>query len=405
MRGLAFLLIAAARGFAQDQAQDPAIDRLLAAPERADIRWAISIPSPTLTAFQRLSTRISIRVDGKEIAKREGKGEFLFAAEFKDSAHRTYRTQSRVNLQDYEKATSSQELECALQIFVLPGNYDLSLIVLEPATEKFSVAHRTLHVAPLSNDPLPDLWKRLRAVDFIDIPDAPDRWFLPGERGRLFLEAAGSGARLEILANITPTETSRRQGRTYGRNMDVIVPALKILSRIEGVSKNVTVVDVARRRVTYEQHEARDVNWEAMKQGLGDPNKIAAAELKDREKNAQFFATEAVRRAKPENGRLPVLIVLSGPVTFTTHQEMRPIDAPPNARVFYLRFQTIMPASLIATQPALRSGPRPPEIMFPRITSDELQRTLKALQPRVFDLYSAMDFRKALAAILREIGQ
>src|SRR5579883_271251 len=170
-RGLAIAWLSAVPIFGQ------LADKLLAGPEHADIRWAITIPQPALTPFQRYATRISIRVDGKEIARRDGKGEFLFAAEFKDSSNRPFRTQSRVNLEDYQKATAQHELECAVQLFILPGDYEISLGVIEPSTEKSSVTHRTLHVAPLANDPLPGLWHGMPPVEFIDFPDAPDRWF------------------------------------------------------------------------------------------------------------------------------------------------------------------------------------------------------------------------------------
>jgi hypothetical protein len=407
--GCTFLLFLAAGPLL---AQDPPLDRLLAGPERTDLRWTVSIPPAALSNFQRLWVRIAIRVDGKEIEKRNGTGAFLFAAEFRDSADKPYRTQIRVDLNDYQKATAQHELECVLQAFVLPGVYNLSLAAIEPSTEKLSLTHRTLRVAPLNNDPLPDAWRDFPAVDFIDIPELPDGWFLPNERGRLFLQVENHRpARIEILANVSPTETSRRQGRAYNRNMDAILPAIKILSRI-GVrdgSKNVAVIDVARRRVSYEQSGRRELDWPALKQALDadNPNKIDAGSLKERDQDAQFFVSEATRRAVAAPGEQRILIVLSGPVTFTTHQEIQPIEGSPgpHARVYYLRFK---PSPLNGFAGSLSAPVRrgPGGVPFPAppvVANDELERTLKPLQPRLFDIYSPVDFRKALAAILKEI--
>jgi len=385
-------------------AQNGSLDRL---PERSDLRWAISISPPVLSNFQRLRMRITIRIDGKEIESRKGRGEFVFAAEFRDASGNPFRTRTQVELSEYQKATSRHELECTLQAFVLPGDYRISLAVMESSTGQASVAHRAIHVSAPNNDPLPDAWRNLPAVEFIDAPDTPDLWFLPDERGRLALAAENRGPlRVEILANISPSEGSRRQGRAYDRNMISILPAMKILSRIalRSGTKNVTAVDVARRRVTYEQRDIESIDWPALKAALEsqNPNKIDARSLRDRDQNAQFFIDQAVRRASPGGAGEPVLIVLSGPLVFATHQEMRPIEAPPKARVFYIRFQGITPAAFFASQGGGRdTAPRP----LPSAFTDELERTLKPLQPRLFDIYSPGDFRKALAAILQEIEQ
>jgi hypothetical protein len=396
-------------------AQMAALDRMLAGPERADLRWTVNIPPAALSNFQRLSIRMSVRVDGKEIAIRNGKGAFLFAAELRDASNTPYRTHIKVDLADYEKATSQHELECVLHAFVLPGVYNVSLAAIELSTEKLSLTHRTVKVAALSTDPLPDAWRDLPPVDFIDVPDEPDRWFLPGERGRLFLPVKNRRpVRVELVANIAPSEASRRQGRAYTRNMDSIIPALKILSQLEprDGSRNIAVIDVERRRVSYDRS---DLNWSMLKEAMeaDDPNKIDAGSLKDRDQNAQFFVDQVTQRAARETAltnksEKRVLIVLSGPVLFRTHQEIRPMQVSASMPVFYLRFQAVLPSAVMVNQATVPRSrfPQPPiGPIPPRIFADELERTLKPLQPKLFDIYSPADFRKALAAILHEIEQ
>jgi hypothetical protein len=395
------LMLAAAGSLAAEEIK---LDRLLAGPERSEVRWAVSVPQPVLTPFQRLYTRISMRVDGKEIVKRNGNGEFLFAAEFRDSSQRVFHTQIRANLPEHHNATAQQELECAVQAFVLPGVYDVSLAVVETTTEKVSLTHRTLRVPPLSGDPLPDLWQRLPEIEFVDVVEPPDDWYLPRERGRLSLTTGSEHPqRLEILANITPTEVSRRQTRAYNRTMEALLPSLKVLSRIDvgAGSKHVALVDVGRRTVRYEQDVLRRLDWMAMKEALheADPNKIDAAALKDRSHNASFFVDQADKRATPATtaGGNPVLVVLSGPLAFTSHQDIQQVQPPPNTRVFYLRFEPL-PSNSFAIGPNHT-------FVAPNLPIDDLERTLKPLQPKLFDIYSPMDFRRALAAIVHELGR
>jgi hypothetical protein len=76
--------------------------------------------------------------------------------------------------------------------------------------------------------------------------------------------------------------------------------------------------------------------------------------------------------------------------------------------VFYLRFQAVFPAAFIANQSPLVQRGRPPAPdprPLPRVLIDELEHRFKPLQPHLFDIYTPGDFRKAVAAILREIAR
>ncbi len=335
-----------------------------------------------------------MRVDGKEISNRNRKGELVFMAEFRDASKKPYRSTMKVNLEEYSKANSHHELECVLHAFVLPGEYDLSLGVFEPATEKRSVTHRVLHVPAPANDPLPELWAKLPPVQFVDLPEPPDRWFLPDDRERFaFPIKPRRAVRLQVLANVSPSETSRRQRRSFDRNMEAIIPALKILSQID-VPRDFAVVDVARRRVEFEQHDRGPLDWAALRQKLQEdsPNKIDAGSLRDRDQEAQFFSDQAARLASGPPDERRVVVVLSAPLTFQTHQDVQALERSGDARVYFLRFQTLR----IFTAP---------QGQLPAMPADDLSRVLKPMQPKVMNLYSAMDFRKALAAILKEIEQ
>jgi hypothetical protein len=107
------------------------------------------------------------------------------------------------------------------------------------------------------------------------------------------------------------------------------------------------------------------------------------------------------------------LIVLSAPMSFGSGEDLHPIKAAkdPNQRLFYIRYRS----------PAPRVFPPPEESPFgrqrgamgrglPRPTPyapqlDSLEGTLKPLDPRLFDVETPEQFRKALAAILGEIAR
>src|SRR5579872_6406794 len=213
-------------------AQEQSLERILAGPERSDLRWNIAISPPVLSNYQRIVVRVALRVDGKEIVERAGHGGLVLAAEIRDGDGKPYRTRQIVNLADFKNATSRHELETVLHAFLLPGEYKISLAAVELSTKKISVAHRTLRVSPLNNDPLPAAWRDLPSVDFVDFGDMPDRWYLPTDRRHLSLSVK-SPISLRILVNVSPSAQRTRQRRAFNASMGAIIPALRVLSQID----------------------------------------------------------------------------------------------------------------------------------------------------------------------------
>ena len=84
------------------------------------------------------------------------------------------------------------------------------------------------------------------------------------------------------------------------------------------------------------------------------------------------------------------------------------LDGPTDARVFYIRYK---PAPRIIVgrpdDPDLRRGRMPTVDLRTDLLSqiDQLEPLLKPLEPRLFDVSTPEQFRKALAAILAEIAK
>ncbi len=125
-------------------------------------------------------------------------------------------------------------------------------------------------------------------------------------------------------------------------------------------SINVTLLDLERRKVSFNQEEVGKLDWTRLRAALldNDPNQIDVHALENHEQNAQFFVSEIRKRLESteQNGDVPlgltadaarVLIVLSGPMAFPKGQDLRPIEAAPEpgVRVFYIRYFPPMPDS------------------------------------------------------------
>jgi hypothetical protein len=317
-----------------------------------------------------------------------------------------------------------------MSLFVLPGDYNLRLAVYASATGEHSVKQEKLHVAPLKNDPLPEMWRDLPPVEFIDATEPPDSWYLPSMTGRFHLSLATTKpVRVEVLVNMTPSERLAGSSRAQNRNLGALIPALKAISQIDvhGGAMNVELLDLSRQRVTFHQDDVRTLDWPAMRAGLTEakPGVIDIQSLEHRKENAGFFVSE-VSRIVERSASAPAraLIVLSGPVEFEGGQDLQPIAVtpPPGLRVYYIRYRVPPPRFIVRDDPNDVTGRQPPMMRgggrngrgpqgnlpggpFRPVIVDQLEGTIKPLTPRLFDVNTAEEFRKALAAILGDIAR
>jgi len=386
---------------------------------QTSLRWSTRVLPVLLSVHQRLLTRIQVQLDGAEAARRRGEGSLIFYFQLTDSQGHVYQDHTTYDLEKVESGLRAQDLVCTESAFVLPGDYAVSLAIYNTATREHSVKRNKLHVAPLRSDPLPQAGRDLPAVEFIEASDPPDRWFLPKEHGRLHLPVDSSRPlHIEVLANLTPTQAA---GRLYGlqdRNYGVLLPALKVISQLSGqqLSKNFSLLDLSRRKEVFHQEDVDELDWPAIKSSLSNAGSgsIDVKSLADRQHNAAFFVREVGKRlaaAKPKQA----LIILSGPMVFETAQDLSgtELQAAPGARVFYIRLQSI---ALARPRPGADMGRRsmgrlsnpsersPNGELMGRLFIDQLEPTLKAIDPKVFDVASADQFRKALAAIIDELS-
>jgi hypothetical protein len=426
LRFLVPVLIASVAALAlngQDKpAFDPALpaipfDRWLAEHDQARFRWSARISSVALANSQRLRARVEIEVDGNELVKRRGEGELVFFVEFKDGDRRIFGTHQAIPLREVTDSAAKSNFVYSQSALVLPGEYRVDFAILDTKTSEHAAIERPLHIAPLRSDPLPDSWRGLPAVEFTAPADPPEAWFEPYLAGRLHLPVeTRRPVRVEVLVNASPSAIGPRfrTGQVNNRSLADLLPALKVISQVElddGVL-NVSVLDLTRRQVLFTQDhlnpQSQPLDWTRLRPALleADPNKIDVRDLAHHQENAQFFVEEVRRRIVAECA----LIVLSGPMEFASGDDLRPIElaAKPPGRVFYIRYHPL-PVVVNATPPRSmrpnrgRGFPQP-GIFVPE-PADALEPLLKPLQPRLFDVNTAEQFRKALADLMKEIAR
>ena len=419
MRILCLSLFIATISSGQQGLPDPAFNKIpfgewLKGGGEAHIRWSVRAMPAHLTVHQRLSTAISVRVEGAEFVKRTKPGQLVVFMEIRDRDDHTYRMHRELRLGELKKPSVLASVDFEQSTFITPGFYDIAAAVYDVESKEHSLKRIKLRVQELPHDPLPGAWRDLPKVEFADDSDPPDRWYLPQVSSRLHLPVqTDEPVRVEVVLNESATATVQgRSGRVSRRNLGTLIPALKVLSQIKLLngSMNVTLLDLERRKVDFSQEAIDKLDWTRLRTALteNDPGLINVHELANREQNAQFFISEIRKRLDAAR----VLIVLSSPMAFGRGEDLRPIDAipEPGKRIFYIRYN---PA-----RPTVRSGgpvefgrgnsaggSTSPILRPPPIAEDSLVGTLKPLAPRLFNVATPADFRSALAAIMRDISQ
>jgi hypothetical protein len=415
------LLIAFAASPSATRAQTDAIfsqipfDHWLSEGDQSHMRWNVRMSEPELSTHQRLVAGVYVDVDGAELARRRGKGQFLVLVQITDEKGRVWQNHQEMDLEHMEEGMKTNDAVFSQLVFLLPGDYRVATAIFDNATGEHGVTTRKLHAAALKKDPLPGAWRDLPAVEFIAPSMPPDSWYLPTVEGKLRLAVeTHEPVHVDLVVNLTPSERLEGSTRVQNRDFGVLLPAAKVLSQVDwgDATFSLALLDLARRRVTYQQ-DMPGFDWSKAGGSLAEvnPGIIDVKSLENRGYGAEFFLDEirrGIAASRPGPRRSLVMIVLSSAVQFASGQEVHPLalDGPTNAKVFYVRYRPL-PQIVMGPAVASRRGRMPNANFSTRGYGgiDQLEPLLRPLEPRLFEISTPEQFRKTLATILAEIAK
>lgn len=435
------------------------------APEHSPIKWEVHLLPPQLSAHQRLIERVQAVVPGGELEKRRGRGELVLLARFEDFDGRQWRSGSRLNLVSVQAGVKSQELTFTTAAFVKPGDYQVLIALIDTYTMEHDFTRRTLHVAPLKGDPLPEAWLGLPSVEVLPAVDGPNAWFLPEVKGLLHLPVGAKELaqparvdvkeppqlarvevkeppRVDLLVNMTPSERLGSSAGALRRNMSAVIPAMKVLSGLNGKLQSISaaVIDLTRHRIGFETPNAAALDWSALGKVLAENNPavIDAKSLARQSSMREYFAGEAARRAG-DSGPPRWLIVLSGPLFFSDQEEtpMPVLPPDPNRHIVYMRFAAGFGSSGFGP-PGFGNGPLGgspgpgPDVQIAPVrrvhgpmpgfgtvlpggpgrgrgeaeahSPDDLERVLKLMGAQIVTVTTPESFRRTVASLIADIA-
>ena len=269
--------------------------------EQAHIKWTGETSQPVLSPHLRLRSAISIKIDGRELAARRGRGQMGMLIQIRDSRGALWQTHDAIALRAVQDSITRNNVEYIQPFFVAPGDYEVSLAIVDTATREHSTVRRKLHVPGAKNPALSDAWRSLPPIQFIFANQSPDSFFIPNVKESLGIAAHPQHpSTVDILLNLTPTERLSGSNRSRDLNYSLLIPAMKVLAGADwgDAPVRVSFLDLANRKVAFDQQHVKSIDWETAKGSLAAvaPGIIDVKALEYRRFSANFFVQEVAKR-------------------------------------------------------------------------------------------------------------
>jgi hypothetical protein len=412
LRILAFLVIAVGAGSTPPvNAEEPSTDSVFAdAPfdkwtaqgNHQDMAWQVQMSADRLSFHQRLIATIQVQVPGPELLKRSHDDHITLLVEVRNGQGVSVRNFGLLELNNLKPEMKRSDVEFSWQAFAVPGQYELSVALWDKKSGEHNFLRRLFHVDAYRNDPLPEMWRGLPAFEFWGTKrDGPDYMFHADIEGRPNLAlATRRPIEMEVLFDMSPSaEIFRGSYGYYNHYLSAALPTFKIFNQINlnNGSRHAATVDLVQRHIVFEQDDGKELDWAVLGKTLlpdSGPGTVSVKDLKNRQQSPVYLREEIVRRLKTEaepatkTGESPlhVFVVLGSPMDFYTFPKLPEIETGEerDCVIYYLQFEF--------TQ---REG----------ITGaiGNVEKMLKPLKIRSFEVRSADDVRRALAKMLEEL--
>jgi hypothetical protein len=363
--------------------------------------WDTSVYFIGLSNHQRLVARVVMDVNIKALAKRGTEGNILGLVQITDASGKTYRHYGKLDVGGVNAEGNGNNVIDYWDVFVLPGTYTVDMAVYHTATKEHNFIQRKLKVPPLKHDPLPQAWRDLPAVEFVDPAKPPDKetFFHPDIRGKLYLPLA-THTRIELHAvlDLTPSELFAGSQNRYNRYLIGAVPAFKVFSQIDvqNGTLDMAILDLEQQQVTFEQKNVKTLDWPALKTALSamGPATVNVKTLEVRQPSPAFLRDEVARRlnapeATPQSSHpFQAFIIFGSSLTDYSFKHLQENLLPENCncRVYYLEYDFSRTNSQFSA-------------------TNNVEKMLRPLAVRSFHVNTPEDVRKALATILNEVSE
>jgi hypothetical protein len=371
-----------------------------------------------LSAHQRLIALIQIDVPVSELLKRKEDDQITFLVAVRNGQGVSARNFGLLDMNNFKREMKGSDVEFSWIAFAVPGQYEVSLAMWDKKSGEHNFLTRLFHVDAYKNDPLPDMWRNSNAFEFwpensdereyLFHPDVQDPLYLPLKTKRPI--------DLELLLDLTPAaEIFRGNVSYYTRYLYGVVPMFKVFSQIDILngSHEAAALDLVHKRVSFDQNGGNDLDWGEFSKTLlpeNNPGTVSVKDLQDRKQSPVFLREQivhrlndpAIQRATQGEKPLHVFVVIGAPMDMYSFPQLPAIETgnEGDCLIYYLQFNFF-------ERPVNARRRRFNHFEGEDITGavGNMEKVLKPLKVRTFQVRTADDMRRALAKIMEELGQ
>jgi hypothetical protein len=387
---------------------DAPFDKWKAQGPREEVPWQVHMSADRLSFHQRLIATIQIEVPGPELLKRTQDEQITLLVEVRNGEGVSFRNYGLLELNNLKPEMKRSDVEFSWQAFAVPGQYEVSAALWDKKSGEHNFLHRLFHVDAYKNDPLPGMWRGLDAFEFWSTKrDGPEFMFHSDVEGHLHLPlATRRPVHLEVLLDLTPSaEIFRGNYGEYNYYLAGAVAMFKVFSQItlSKGSRSAAVLDLVQRRVPFEQTEGADLDWPNLRKALAPdqgPGVVSVKDLQNRRQSPVFLREEIIRRlrrpggpaGKPGEKPLHVIVLIGSPMDFYVFPALPVVETgdEKDCIIYYLQFEHL---SFQGFEGKGLTG-----------AVGNVEKMLKPLKVRTFQVRSPGDVRRALAKIIEEVS-
>jgi len=368
------------------------------------VPWHVETSAGRLSFHQRLIANIQVQVPGPEMLKRSHDDHITLLVEVRNGQGVSARNFEVLELSNLKPEMKRSDVEFSWQAYAVPGQYELSVALWDKKSGEHNFLRRLFHVDAYKDDPLPEMWRGLPAFEFWgNNREGPDYIFHTDIQGRPNLALATQRPiDMEILLDMTPSaEVFRGSYGYYNHYLAAALPTFKVLNQIDlkNGARKAAALDLVQRQVVFEQDDGKDLDWAVLRKTLSidsGPGKVSVKDLQKHQQSPVYLREEIVRRLKirdrsgeaSRSKPLRVFILLGSPMDFYTFPKLPEVEAgeEKDCVIYYLQFEFGQRQGFIGG-------------------TGNVEKMLKPLKVRSFQVESADDVRKALGKMLEELGR
>jgi hypothetical protein len=369
-----------------------------------EVPWEVRMSADRLSFHQRLIANIQVQISGPELLKRSHDERIVLLVQVINGQGVSFRDYGLLELDKLKPEVKGSDVEFAWQAFALPGQYEVSVALWDKKSGEHNFLRRLFHVGAYKNDPLPEMWRGLDAFEFWGTKrDGPEFMFHSDIEGRLHLPlATRRPVHMEVLLDMSPSaEIFRGSFGYYNNYLAVALPMFKVFSQItpSNGSRSAAALDLIQRRISFEQNDGKDVDWQNLRKALSPdngPGTVSVKNLQNRRQSPVYLREEIVRRLKAADGPamkpgekpLHVFILIGTPMDMYVFPKLPEVETgnEEDCVIYYLQSEFVERHGINGAV-------------------GNVEKMLKPLKIRSFRVESADDVRHALAKIMEEVGR